>query len=167
MTNAHVVAGQEDTVVQERGSGPRLAAELARFDARNDLAVLRVADLDAPALALAREPAAGTAGAILGFPLNGSFDGRAARIGATIAVVSEDAYGRGPLRRDVTPLRGRVRSGNSGGPVVDAGGRVLTTVFAATTSTRPGGFGVPNAVVREALAAARRGGTAANGPCAR
>jgi hypothetical protein len=167
VTNAHVVAGQEDTVVEAAGEGPGLPARLARFDVRNDVAVLRVEGLDAPALALAADPASGTAGAVLGFPLDGPFDARPARIGATGPVVSEDAYGRGPVRRAVTPLRGRVRSGNSGGPVVDARGRVLTTVFAATTNGRPGGFGVPNAAVREALAAARDGDAVSSGPCAR
>lgn len=165
VTNAHVVAGEQDTIVQERGSGPELAARLVRFDVRNDVAVLRVDGLDAPALALAGEAATGTAGAILGFPLNGPFDAQAARVGATRTVLSEDAYGRGPVRRSVTPLRGRVRSGNSGGPVVDAQGRVLATVFAATTSGRPAGFGVANAVVRDALAAARAGRTVSSGPC--
>ncbi|MGB2710431.1 MAG: trypsin-like peptidase domain-containing protein, partial [Conexibacter sp.] len=169
VTNAHVVAGEHDTVVQARGSGPGLAARVVRFDPRNDVAVLRVEGLAAVSLPLAEQPGAGTAGAILGYPLNGPFDVEAARIGATRTVISQDAYGRGPLRRSVTPLRGRVRSGNSGGPIVDASGRVLTTVFAATTGSppnRPGGFGVPNAVVRDALAAARGSGTVASGPCA-
>lgn len=170
VTNAHVVAGERDTVVQAPGDATRSRpARLVHFDVRNDLAVLRVPGLGAPALAIVDEPASGTAGAILGYPLNGPFDARAARIGQTRAVISEDAYGRGPVRRDVTPLRGRVRSGNSGGPVVDAAGRVLTTVFASSTGsppTRRGGYGVPNAVVREALAAARGSGPVSSGACA-
>jgi S1-C subfamily serine protease len=70
--------------------------------------------------------------------------------------------------RAIPPLRGRVRSGNSGGPVVDAQGRVLTTVFAAVTGslpTRAGGYGVANAVVVDALAAARRSGPVSSGTC--
>jgi S1-C subfamily serine protease len=52
----------------------------------------------------------------------------------------------------MTAFRGVVRSGNSGGPVVGADGRVLATVFAATTGGGPrGGYGVPNDVVRNAL----------------
>jgi S1-C subfamily serine protease len=166
VTNAHVVAGEHDTVVQAPGdtAGSR-DATLVRLDVRNDVAVLRVADLPAPALSLAADPPSGTGGAILGYPLNGPFDVEAGRIGATRSVISEDAYGRGPVRRGVTPLRGRVRSGNSGGPVVDAQGRVLTTVFAATTSGDPGGYGVPNAVVGEALAAARTSGSVSSGAC--
>jgi S1-C subfamily serine protease len=169
VTNAHVVAGQNDTVVQAPGdpAGSR-DATLVRLNVRDDVAVLRVAGLDAPALALAPGPASGTAGAILGYPLNGPFDVEAGRIGATRTVNSEDAYGHGPVRRSVTPLRGRVRSGNSGGPVVDARGRVLTTVFAARTgasSAAAGGYGVPNAVVADALAAARRSGPVSSGAC--
>ena len=55
----------------------------------------------------------------------------------------------------MTALRGLVRPGNSGGPVVDGDGRVVTTVFAATTRGPRGGYGVPNAVVRRALARPR------------
>lgn len=167
VTNAHVVAGEHDTVVQAPGdpAGSR-DATLVRLDVRNDVAVLRVPDLPAPALSLAADPPSGTGGAILGYPLNGPFDVEAGRIGATRTVISEDAYGRGPVRRGVTPLRGRVRSGNSGGPIVDAQGRVLTTVFAATTSGDPGGYGVPNAVVGDALAAARTSGSVSSGACA-
>lgn len=167
VTNAHVVAGEQDTVVQAPGDavGSR-DATLVQLDVRNDVAVLRIDDLAAPALSLAPDPSSGTAGAILGYPLNGPFDVEAGRIGATRTVISEDAYGRGPVRRGVTPLRGRVRSGNSGGPVVDAQGRVLTTVFAATTSGQRGGYGVPNAVVADALAAARTSGPVSSGACA-
>jgi uncharacterized membrane protein required for colicin V production len=166
VTNAHVVAGEDDTVVQAPGDavGSR-DATLVHFDVRDDVAVLRVPGLAAPALALADEPTAGTAGAILGYPLNGPFDVEAGRIGATNTVLSEDAYGRGPVRRSVTPLRGRVRSGNSGGPVVDADGRVLTTVFAATTNGGEGGYGVANAVVADALDAARGSGQVSSGAC--
>ena len=77
---------------------------------------------------------------------------------------SSDAYGRGPVRRSITSLRGAVRSGNSGGPMVDGRGRVVTTIFAATTSGPRGGYGVPNAVVRAALEDSR--GTVSTGPCA-
>ena len=165
VTNAHVVAGQDDTVVEVGGEGPQLDATAVAFDARNDVAVLRVPDLDAPALRIVPAPSSGTEGAILGYPRNGPYDVRAARIGATRTVTSSDAYGQGPVRRRMTPIRGLVRSGNSGGPVVDGRGRVLTTVFAATTSDGPrAGYGVPNAVVRDALAGAD--GRVDTGPCA-
>ena len=79
-------------------------------------------------------------------------------------MVTQDAYGRGPVRRSIASLRGAVRSGNSGGPMVDGRGRVITTIFAATISGPRGGYGVPNAVVRKALGDAK--GAVSTGPCA-
>ena len=152
--------------MQVRGTGPELDAAAVAFDPENDVAVLRVDGLEAPALDAVGDPAPGTSGAILGFPENGPYDVRAARIGATSTVRSQDAYGRGPIERSMTVIRGLVRSGNSGGPVVDDSGRVLTTVFAATVGAPVrGGYGVPNPVVRSALAGSR--GTVDTGPCAR
>ena len=164
VTNAHVVAGQDDTEVLLRGEGPALRAVAVRFDARNDVAILRVEGLAAPALPLASSPAAGTAAAILGFPENGPYDVRAGRLGRTSQVLTADAYGNGPIPRRIAALRGTVRSGNSGGPMVDGSGRVVTTVFAATTSGRRGGYGVPNDIVSEALRKAR--GPVSTGSCA-
>jgi S1-C subfamily serine protease len=168
VTNAHVVAGEEDTHVLVRGQGPGVPAEAVAFDPRNDVAVLRAAGLGAPALRFAASTASGTGAAILGFPLDGPFRVRSARLGATRRVVTSDAYGQGPVRRTIVALRGVVQSGNSGGPVVNGAGRVVATVFAATTSGPRGGFGVPNATVRRALRSAGRTGAAVStGACAR
>jgi S1-C subfamily serine protease len=153
VTNAHVVAGQDDTVVQEHGEGPKLAAVAVAFDPHNDVAVLRVSGLGAPALEFSPDPAPGTPAAIEGYPENGPFDIRAARLGTTRTVISQDAYGRGPVTREMTTFRGVVRPGNSGGPIVDDAGRVLATVFAqARSAGQPGGYGVPNDIVRRRLA---------------
>jgi S1-C subfamily serine protease len=165
VTNAHVVAGQRDTQVLLGGREPGRSAQAIHFDARNDLAILRVAGLDARPLPLAGEADTGKSAAILGFPLNGPFDVRPGRLGPTRRVRSSNAYGRGPVERSMTALRGLVRSGNSGGPMVDGEGRVVTTIFAATTSGARGGYGVPNAIVARALA--RGGGPISTGPCAR
>jgi S1-C subfamily serine protease len=167
VTNAHVVAGQDDTTVQLRGEGPRLDAEPIWFDPRNDVAVLRTPALSGvSALPLNRDAPEGTSAAILGFPEDGPYDVRPGRLGATSTVVTQDAYGRGPVRRSITSLRGVVRSGNSGGPVVDRRGRVVTTIFAASVSDGGrSGFGVPDTIVRDALG--RADGAVDTGPCAR
>jgi S1-C subfamily serine protease len=166
VTNAHVVAGQDDTVVQSRGEGPQLDATPVAFDPHDDVAVLRVASLRAPALRFAGAVKPTEPGAVLGFPLNGPYDVRAARIGGTRSVISQDAYGRGPVRREITSFRGVVRPGNSGGPIVDVAGRVSATVFAKSLgSGLAGGYAVPNDIVRQALSGAR--GRVDTGPCAR
>ena len=164
VTNAHVVAGQDDTTVQVRGRGPRLPATAVAFDPRNDVAVLRVDGLEGEGLDLRVDVPAGTEAALLGFPQNGPYDVRPARMGAERIARTDDAYGRGPVTRAIVPLRGRVRHGNSGGPLVDEHGRVVGTVFAATVGTQHrGGYAVPNGIVERALAEAA--GPVSTGPC--
>jgi S1-C subfamily serine protease len=164
VTNAHVVAGESDTTVEVEGHAPGLPAQAIAFNPTVDLAVLRVPGLDLPALGLVPNPPAGRAGAILGYPENGPFTVRPGRIGQTEKVQTQNAYGQGPVLRLLTPLRGVVRPGNSGGPLVDAAGGVLTTVFAGTTGGgTAGGYGVANATVASVLAGA--GASVGTGPC--
>ncbi|MGH2853433.1 MAG: MarP family serine protease [Solirubrobacteraceae bacterium] len=164
LTNAHVVAGESDTTVEVQGLPPGLPAQAIAFDPTVDLAVLRVPGLSLPALSLLPNPSSGSAGAILGYPENGPFDVQSGRIGSTAQVLTQNAYGQGPVSRLLTPLRGLVRPGNSGGPVVDPTGAVLTTVFAGTTGAGPhGGYGVANATVAHVLAGA--GAAVGTGPC--
>jgi len=168
VTNAHVVAGEQDTTVEIGGHSPSLPAQAIAFDPTDDIAILRVPELGLPALQLVPDPPSGRAGAILGYPENGPFQARAGRIGATQKVFTQDAYGNGPVSRLLTPLRGVVRPGNSGGPLVDSSGGVLTTVFAGTTGSHPpgpaGGYGVANATVARELAGAN--GAVGTGSCA-
>ena len=161
VTNAHVVAGQDDTTVEVPGSD-RLRAEAVAFDATNDVAVLRVDGLGARPLRLV-DPDSGDPVAILGYPGNDSLTAAAGRMGPTGTLLTEDAYGRGPVARRVTSFRGSVRRGNSGGPAVNARGEVETTVFASRTGSG-GGYGVPSDIVREALQRAR--GPVSTGACA-
>src|SRR5581483_7119826 len=96
----------------------------------------------------------GTVVAVVGYPLNGPLDIEPGRIGRTETVLTDDAYGKGPVSRTITSLAGIIRHGNSGGPAIDAEGRVQSTVFAAKIGS-PGGYGIPAEVVRKELAAAR------------
>lgn len=170
VTNAHVVAGETDTVVQVHGTGPSLRAAPLVFDSHNDIAVLDVPGLSEPALSLASTPSAGTAAAILGYPLDGGYNRQPGRLGQTRLTSTDNAYGQGPVLRQIASLRGLVRPGNSGGPMVDAAGQVVATVFAAITDAprgHAGGFAVPNGVVRHELAkAAAARHTVGSGQCA-
>jgi S1-C subfamily serine protease len=161
VTAAHVVAGQSRPSVQS-SSGQELAGTPVAFDSHDDVAVLQVTGLDAPALRLAK-PATGVPVAILGFPNDGPFTAAAGRLGHTARAFTVDAYGRGPTARTITSLSGEVEHGNSGGPAVDARGRVRGTVFASRASGG-GGFAVPDRAVRDALAHAH--GLVSTGGCA-
>jgi S1-C subfamily serine protease len=165
VTNAHVVAGETDTTVTSSGSSSSLDATAVHYDPTNDLALLRVSGLGGSPLNFAPEVSSGTPGAVLGYPENGPFTIAPARVGSTGPVVTQDSYGRGPVTRELTSLRGEVRSGNSGGPLVDGAGRVMGTVFAATTQGKPGGYAVPNGVVAGALSDTT--GPVSTGPCTR
>lgn len=166
VTNAHVVAGQDDTAVQVAGEGPTHDADVVHFDPRNDVAVLSSPGISgSPALELNDAADPGTPAAILGFPLDGGYDVQPGRLGETITTRSQDAYGRGPIERRITQLRGNVRSGNSGGPMVDEAGQVVTTIFAAAVGDGDkAGYGVPDSVVAEALDTAAE--PVDTGPCA-
>jgi uncharacterized membrane protein required for colicin V production len=160
VTAAHVVAGEHDTQVKAPGQRTLHARAIA-FDSKNDIAILRVAGLRARPLKLV-DAKDGRLVAILGYPRNGPYKAVAARIGKTGTVFTQDAYGRSPVRRSITTLRGVVLPGNSGGPAVDVAGRVETTVFAANRHGG-GGYGVPAAQVRGALKSAK--GRVSTGSC--
>jgi uncharacterized membrane protein required for colicin V production len=152
VTNAHVVAGVDTPRVDRGAGGAPREAKVVSFDRTNDVAVLRVRGLRSPALRLA-EAGHGTTGALLGYPGNGPYTETPVRIGKNVPIIGRDAYGRFPTSRVVTTVRGTIRSGNSGGPIVDAAGAVIATVFAKRAGS-DGGYAVPTAFVRAALARA-------------
>jgi len=163
VTNAHVVAGISRPRV-DLPDGRAYPATVVAFDVTNDLAVLRVPGLRGRALVLA-EPDRGTPVALVGYPRNGPLTRTPGRLGGTRKVLSRDAYGGGPVGRQVTTLRGLVEPGSSGGPGIDAQGRVRTTVFARRPGER-GGYGIPAELVRKTLAQVRSRPVAAT-ECAR
>lgn len=161
VTAAHVVAGEDDTTVNPNGSNAELRGQVIGFDPTNDIAVLRVPGLGRRPLRLVNARP-GASVAVLGFPEDGPFNATPARIGTTITALSTDAYGRGPVSRAVTSLRGTLRHGDSGGPAVDSNGAVETVVFASRVGG--GGFGVASSAVRNDLANAK--GPVSTGACA-
>ena len=152
VTNAHVVAGIDRPRIDTVG-GRAFAAIVVAFDVTNDIAVLRVPGLGVRPLPAAG-PDRGVAIALAGYPRNGPLTRTPARLGGTAQVLSRDAYGRGPVRRQVTAIRGVVEPGSSGGPGLDAQGRVRTTVF-ARRPRETGGYGIPIDLVRKVVAQVR------------
>ena len=152
VTNAHVVAGIERPRV-DTASGRAFASTVVAFDVTNDVAVLRAPGLGARPLVVAAAER-GVPVALVGYPRNGPLTRTPARLGGTADVLSRDAYGRGPVRRTVTAIRGVVEPGSSGGPGIDAQGRVRTTVF-ARRPRETGGYGIPVELVQKVVSQAR------------
>jgi S1-C subfamily serine protease len=148
VTNAHVVAGVDRPSI-DRNGGKTFSARVVSFDARNDVAILRVQGLPATPLRKA-DPERGESAALLGFPENGPFRVTPVRMGRNAVIGARDVYGRAQFGRPIVVLRGNVKPGNSGGPVVDARGRVVATLFGQRRGSDDG-YAVPNEQVTNAL----------------
>lgn len=139
MTNAHVVAGVSEPIVTEPDGDP-LAAQVVRFDPRTDIAVLAVPDLDLDTLRFRDDPAAGADAAVVGYPNNGPLSTEPVRIRGEHSLLGRDIYGDDAVSRDVLSVRGEVRPGNSGGPLVADDGRVYGVMFAASLTDPETGY---------------------------
>jgi S1-C subfamily serine protease len=144
LTNAHVVAGTDRTAVEipgRRGQTVELEGDVVYYDPQVDLAVLRVPDLEAEPLVFQPVPAApATDVIVLGYPLDGPFTATAGKVRQTINLKGPDIYDSGEITREVYTVRAVVRSGNSGGPMIDTGGRVVGVVFGAALDDQETGF---------------------------
>ena len=140
-TNAHVVAGQDDTRVLAPGAGT-FAATVVYVDGANDVALLRVPSLATVPLPTGQDASRPRPVVLLGYPRDGGLAATPATAGAARTLLAPDAYGRRLRPRLVVPLRGRVRPGESGGAVVDRQGRVVAMIFGGSRGAN-GGFGVP------------------------
>ncbi|CAM5691557.1 MarP family serine protease OS=Streptomyces tendae OX=1932 GN=GUR47_19310 PE=4 SV=1 [Streptomyces tendae] len=158
MTNAHVVGGVDEPTVQIGGEGRKYDATVVLYDWRRDIAVLDVPELDAPALRFTGEDedAQGDDGAIVaGFPENGAYDVRAARVRGRITANGPDIYHRDTVRRDVYSLYATVRQGNSGGPLLTPRGEVYGVVFAKSLDDPDTGYALTADEIREDISKGR------------
>jgi S1-C subfamily serine protease len=140
MTNAHVVAGTSEVSV-EVGRG-QFDATVVHYDPQTDIAILAVPDLDAPPLQFrSDEIDQGQDGIVLGYPLDGPYTASEARVRERIRLLrGPDIYDAQTVTRDVYTVRAKVRSGNSGGPLVDPEGKVMGVVFGAAVDDQETGF---------------------------
>jgi S1-C subfamily serine protease len=153
VTNAHVVAGIRDPVVND-GSDHRATTVL--FDPDKDIAVLRTTGLRGRPLALL--PATverGTGGAVLGYPGGGGFTAAKAAVLRQFTATGRDIYGQSLTRRAVYQLQASVRQGNSGGPFVRSDGTVMGLIFAASTTDQGVGYALTSPEVRPRVEQAR------------
>ncbi|MBF6136220.1 MarP family serine protease [Nocardia otitidiscaviarum] len=139
MTNAHVVAGTNKVSV-DTVRGP-LSATVVLFDPMKDIAILDVPGLASPVIPLAPEAAAaGESSIVLGYPGGGAYSASAARVRETLDLKGPNIYRDGNVQREVYTVRGLVRAGNSGGPLVDTEGQVLGVVFGAAVTDEDTGY---------------------------
>ena len=150
MTNAHVVAGVTEPMVQVGEKS--VPGTVVYYNPDVDVAVIDVPDLEGPTIRFDLAGKEGQQGAVLGFPQDGPFDAQPVRIRSDQRLRSPDIYGNGTVTRHVFSLRGLIRPGNSGGPVVSTAGRVLGVVFAASVSDPDTGYALTADQVRRAAA---------------
>lgn len=146
MTNAHVVAGVDDPDVII--DGRPVDATVVYYNPDLDVAVLEVDDQGRPALPFVDSGEEETryvtdsrdGVAILGYPQDGPYDVQRGRVREERRLESPDIYGRGSVIREVYSLRGLIRPGNSGGPIVTTQGHVAGVVFAASVTDDDTGY---------------------------
>lgn len=158
MTNAHVVGGVDEPTVQVGGQGRLYDAKVVLYDWRRDIAVLDVPDLKAKPLQFTdtdHDAATGNSAIVAGFPENGSYDVRAARVRARIDANGPDIYHRGTVRRDVYSLFTTVRQGNSGGPLLTPDGKVYGVVFAKSLDDPDTGYALTADEIRQDITQGR------------
>jgi S1-C subfamily serine protease len=147
LTNAHVVAGTSQVGVQVSDS-QTLPAKVVVYDPERDVAVLNVPGLDAPALRFSPAPAStGDPAVVLGYPEDGPFNVRSARVRSRDTVAGNDIYGNDDVHRDIYSIYAVVRSGNSGGPLLAANGTVLGIVFATALESSNTGYALTDAEI--------------------
>jgi S1-C subfamily serine protease len=156
MTNAHVVGGVSEPTVQIGGKGRLYDARVVLYDWQRDIAVLDVPHLDAPTLDFTAGDVQSRADAIVaGFPENGAFDVRAARVRGRIEANGPDIYHRGTVHRDVYSLYATVRQGNSGGPLLTTDGQVAGVVFAKSLDDSNTGYALTADEIRPDVTAGK------------
>jgi len=165
VTNAHVVAGVSEPVVEVPGGGA-LPGRVVYFDPVDDLAVIAVSGLTAAPLELTENLAPGTEAVTDGYPLGGPFDSDPAEVISVDSVGVADIYGQNPSARQVYTLASDVQQGESGGPLLSLDGEVAGVIFAKAQDTPNVGY----ALAMEELApvaarAASLGSPVASGHC--
>ncbi|WP_405937541.1 MarP family serine protease [Streptomyces sp. NBC_00726] len=158
MTNAHVVGGVDEPTVQIGGQGRLYDAKVVLYDWQRDIAVLDVPDLDVKPLQFTgpdSDAETGDSAIVAGFPENGSYDVRSARVRARIDANGPDIYHRGTVRRDVYSLYTTVRQGNSGGPLLTPEGKVYGVVFAKSLDDPDTGYALTADEIRDDITQGR------------
>lgn len=152
LTNAHVVAGTDQVRIEVKDG--ELDAHVVYYNSDIDLAILAVPDLTAPPLHFDGNAArTGQDSIVLGYPLDGDYTASAGRIRNRINLPGPNIYDDRTENRDVYTVYAQVRSGNSGGPLIETNGEVLGVVFGAAVDDPNTGFALTAQQVTSVLPA--------------
>lgn len=139
MSNAHVVAGADSVTIE--ADGKTYDAGVVSYDPNADISILDVPNLPITPLQFAEQPAPkGTDAVVMGYPGGGDFLATPARVREIIELNGPDIYRTTTVTREVYTVRGTVRQGNSGGPMINRSGKVLGVVFGAAVDDADTGF---------------------------
>ncbi|MCS4490097.1 MarP family serine protease [Corynebacterium sp. ES2794-CONJ1] len=150
ITNAHVVAGANsvnlDTLV---GTYP---ATVVYYNPQLDIAVLESPDMNIEPLKWAEESALSGDDAIsMGFPESGPFEAAPARVNNRLTITGFDIYADQRVEREAYTVRGSIRQGYSGGPMINTRGEVIGVIFGASSDESDIGYVLSAREVREAV----------------
>ena len=166
-TNAHVVAGESSGNTQVLLGSSAYNATPVLFDPDFDLAILRTDAPLGPALAIsANLVPRGTQAAILGYPEDGGLTVGSAGVTEEVTAIGKDIYNNGSVTRGVYALDASVLPGNSGGPLLGAGGQVIGVVFSRSTVYQDVGYALTSpGVLTRVQEAERHHSAVGTGPC--
>ena len=148
VTNAHVVAGEDDITV-ELATGEQASASPVAFDPSRDLAVL-VTEADAPALPIGSSEL-GAVGGVFGHPGGGPLEISPFEVADRSTASGRDIYDRQATERAVLVLAADLAPGDSGSALVDANGVVVGVAFAVAPDRAGVAYALANSELRTVL----------------
>ena len=150
LTNNHVVESAEQIAVK-LPDGREVDAQLVGADPESDLAVLKVALTDLPAITFGRSETLRVGDVVLA--IGNPFD-----VGQTVTMGIVSALGRNGLRlnpyEDFIQTDAAINQGNSGGALIDSNGALVginSAIFSRTGDSVGIGFAIPASLVTQVM----------------
>jgi serine protease DegQ len=162
LTNNHVVQAADEIAVA-LPDGRKLAAQVVGTDPETDLAVLRLAATDLPAVTFGRSEnlAVGDVVLAIGNPFG---------VGQTVTMGIVSALGRNNLGlnryENFIQTDAAINQGNSGGALVDARGNLVginSAIYSSTGGSVGIGFAIPTSIITDVLDQLIRNGRVVRG----
>jgi S1-C subfamily serine protease len=165
LTNKHVVGGAKTVTVRTQ-DGRVLIGSIYGLDTLTDLAIIRIGGatgLKAAPMGTSADLKVGQLAIAIGSPLgldypNSVTSGIVSALGRDVAITSDIGLSGGTDLHGLIQTDAAISSGNSGGPLVDATGRVIGVTTAVADTAQGIGFAIPidvaKPIMQQALAGA-------------